>query len=244
MAAQDDLKFSALVLTKHPKSPETFSHRFFCVSLSQKKISISVSAFSSKVVSRYNVFPVSRKWTLTYLMEQNQNAPNNVVNALTNVSESTNEYQKSGGISQLIQIELDVCTSCAAKYPNNYNAWSHRIWLVQNFTENIKAVRLKVTMMNICRFHPEQSLQSADLFSSLDQVLQIELQFTTDWMMRNKSDYSGYHYRQFILTTAISLQQSVQGPICDTCSILLNELRDIGDNIEHFPGHESLWSHR
>ena len=36
--------------------------------------------------------------------------------------------------------ELEVCSNAAAKYPNNYNAWSHRIWLIRNICHSNEEV--------------------------------------------------------------------------------------------------------
>ena len=33
---------------------------------------------------------------------------------------------------EVVQTELAVCRLAADRYPSNYNAWSHRIWLIQN----------------------------------------------------------------------------------------------------------------
>ena len=46
-------------------------------------------------------------------------------------------------MQEMVQREFDVCSHAAAKYPNNYNAWSHRIWLVQNVCHCSEEVRLK-----------------------------------------------------------------------------------------------------
>jgi len=34
---------------------------------------------------------------------------------------------------KLLEHEIEVCTCAADRYPNNYNAWSHRSWLIQQF---------------------------------------------------------------------------------------------------------------
>jgi protein prenyltransferase alpha subunit repeat containing protein 1 len=33
---------------------------------------------------------------------------------------------------RIIQEEMEVCSEAAGRYPSNYNAWSHRIWVLQN----------------------------------------------------------------------------------------------------------------
>lgn len=34
---------------------------------------------------------------------------------------------------EILSEELCVCEAAASRYPSNYNAWSHRIWVVQKF---------------------------------------------------------------------------------------------------------------
>lgn len=33
---------------------------------------------------------------------------------------------------RILQEEMEVCGEAAGRYPSNYNAWSHRIWVLQN----------------------------------------------------------------------------------------------------------------
>ena len=37
--------------------------------------------------------------------------------------------------------EMDVCECAADRYPNNYNAWSHRSWVIQQFAAGDMKVR-------------------------------------------------------------------------------------------------------
>ena len=36
---------------------------------------------------------------------------------------------------------MEVCESAADRYPNNYNAWSHRSWVIQQFAAGDVKVR-------------------------------------------------------------------------------------------------------
>uniref|UniRef100_E9QAB6 Protein prenyltransferase alpha subunit repeat containing 1 n=1 Tax=Mus musculus TaxID=10090 RepID=E9QAB6_MOUSE len=37
---------------------------------------------------------------------------------------------------------MEVCSEAAGRYPSNYNAWSHRIWVLQNVAKlDLKAAR-------------------------------------------------------------------------------------------------------
>ncbi|XP_058421680.1 protein prenyltransferase alpha subunit repeat-containing protein 1 isoform X5 [Diceros bicornis minor] len=39
------------------------------------------------------------------------------------------------GTQRLIREEMEVCGEAAGRYPSNYNAWSHRIWVLQHLAK-------------------------------------------------------------------------------------------------------------
>lgn len=42
-------------------------------------------------------------------------------------------------LQRALQEEMRVCADAAGRYPSNYNAWSHRIWVLQNMAKgNLK----------------------------------------------------------------------------------------------------------
>src|SRR4029434_5119775 len=42
-------------------------------------------------------------------------------------------------LRRLLQEEMRVCADAAGRYPSNYNAWSHRIWVLQHLAKgNLK----------------------------------------------------------------------------------------------------------
>lgn len=43
---------------------------------------------------------------------------------------------------RLIREEMEVCGEAAGRYPSNYNAWSHRIWVLQHLAKLDVKVRL------------------------------------------------------------------------------------------------------
>ncbi|XP_068857165.1 protein prenyltransferase alpha subunit repeat-containing protein 1 isoform X2 [Aphelocoma coerulescens] len=148
-------------------------------------------------------------------------------------------------IHRLVQEEMNVCSEAAGRYPSNYNAWSHRIWVLQHLA--------KLTV----------------------KVLLDELSSTKYWVSMHVSDHSGFHYRQFLLNSLIrrtvtdnnilvqnqmvneqnpSLQkgeesagteaacaeeQSLDLPCC-----LDEEMELCTELIDNYPGHETLWCHR
>ncbi|XP_023364483.1 protein prenyltransferase alpha subunit repeat-containing protein 1 isoform X2 [Otolemur garnettii] len=142
---------------------------------------------------------------------------------------------------RLIQEEMEVCGEAAGRYPSNYNAWSHRIWVLQH-------------------------LAKLDVKILLD-----ELSSTKHWASMHVSDHSGFHYRQFLLKSLISqtvidssiLEQnplrsepalvlpkgeeaavSTEEPRINLPHLLEEEVEFSTDLINSYPGHETLWCHR
>ncbi|XP_021066288.1 protein prenyltransferase alpha subunit repeat-containing protein 1 [Mus pahari] len=137
---------------------------------------------------------------------------------------------------RLIQEEMEVCSEAAGRYPSNYNAWSHRIWVLQNVAK-------------------------LDLKILLD-----ELSSTKHWASMHVSDHSGFHYRQFLLKSLISqttidsavpqhnslksepkdeaAAASTEEPSVNLSQLLEEEVEFCTDLIDSYPGHETLWCHR
>ncbi|XP_058551723.1 protein prenyltransferase alpha subunit repeat-containing protein 1 isoform X1 [Neofelis nebulosa] len=142
---------------------------------------------------------------------------------------------------RLIREEMEVCGEAAGRYPSNYNAWSHRIWVLQH-------------------------LAKLDVKILLD-----ELSSTKHWASMHVSDHSGFHYRQFLLKSLISqtvIDGSVleQNPLRSEPALVLakheaaaasteearinlphlleEEVEFSTDLIDSYPGHETLWCHR
>ncbi|XP_078386191.1 protein prenyltransferase alpha subunit repeat-containing protein 1 isoform X1 [Cetorhinus maximus] len=147
---------------------------------------------------------------------------------------------------RIIQDEMAVCSAAAGRYPSNYNAWSHRIWILQHVAKcNLK-------------------------------ILLDELSNTKYWVSTHVSDHSGFHYRQFLLKSVAGNSRSAavanagmfvrKSSNKDHCASLPTHMKEEGasvethtidvplmieeemelctDLIESYPGHEALWSHR
>ncbi|NWW57547.1 PTAR1 protein, partial [Ifrita kowaldi] len=147
-------------------------------------------------------------------------------------------------IHRLVQEEMNVCSEAAGRYPSNYNAWSHRIWVLQHLA--------KLTV----------------------KVLLDELSSTKYWVSMHVSDHSGFHYRQFLLNSLIcrtvtdnnilvqnqmvneqnpSLQKGeesagTEAACAEEQSVDLprrldEEMELCTELIDNYPGHETLWCH-
>lgn len=80
---------------------------------------------------------------------------------------------------EVLRRELVVAEAAAARYPNNYHAWNHRMWAV-----NLLAPRCT----------DEKAL------------LVQEWQASSSWVASHVSDHSGMQYRQFLLQRITNMQ--------------------------------------
>jgi hypothetical protein len=143
---------------------------------------------------------------------------------------------------ELLEEELRVSQYAADHYPNNYHAWSHRMWCLTHIAPLAKNCLLK------------------------------EWAASEAWVSTHVSDYSGMQYRQFLLDCLLDFRHSVSDDIVDTarrsiqkllsCSqsadnigtmqsalieslgLVASELLLNTDLILRFAGHEALWCHR
>ena len=64
-------------------------------------------------------------------------------------------------------------------------------------------------------------------------------------MNKHVSDYSGFHYRQFLLTTLGNQSENLKEQFAiQYTSLVQKEYQSIVDQVVTFPGHEALWDHR
>ncbi|XP_072715638.1 protein prenyltransferase alpha subunit repeat-containing protein 1 isoform X1 [Ciconia boyciana] len=180
---------------------------------------------------------IHRRWVLQQLIQENS-LPSLVTKG--NLGAAPVER-----IHRLVQEEMNVCSEAAGRYPSNYNAWSHRIWVLQHLG--------KLTV----------------------KVLLDELSSTKYWVSMHVSDHSGFHYRQFLLKSLIgrtvtdnnvlvrnqmvneqnpSLQKEEESAGAEAACAeeqsvdlpcrLEEELELCTELIDTYPGHETLWCHR
>ncbi|XP_078008937.1 protein prenyltransferase alpha subunit repeat-containing protein 1 isoform X2 [Phascolarctos cinereus] len=176
-----------------------------------------------------------RRWVLQQLIQENS--------LPTFVKKENLATFPTERVQRIVQEEVEVCGEAAGRYPSNYNAWSHRIWVLQH-------------------------LAKLDIKILLD-----ELSSTKHWASMHVSDHSGFHYRQFLLKSLISqtvtdsaiLEQSPlvsehisdlpkddneedtsaeHHRVVDLSHLLEEEVELSTDLIDNYPGHETLWCHR
>ncbi|KAL4623155.1 protein prenyltransferase alpha subunit repeat-containing protein 1 [Arapaima gigas] len=201
-----DLYLGKLVLTKFPKSPETWIHRRWVLQQVLRQFRPSTPGAEHKEMGQ---------------VEQSQ-------------AQAATQAER---LQRILQEEMQVCGEAAGRYPSNYNAWSHRIWVLQNLARgNLKILHDELSSMKL-------------------------------WVSMHVSDHSGFHYRQFLLKTLVgemSLTVEIphatphapsdqhcshwpngDSPVAVTVPQLFDqELELCTDLIETYPGHETLWCHR
>ncbi|NXI36321.1 PTAR1 protein, partial [Galbula dea] len=173
---------------------------------------------------------IHRRWVLQQLIQENS-----LPSLLTKGNLGAAPVER---IHRLVQEEMNVCSEAAGRYPSNYNAWSHRIWVLQHLG--------KLTV----------------------KVLLDELSSTKYWVSTHVSDHSGFHYRQFLLKSLIGrtvtdnnvlVQKEVvneqkeenagaeatfaEEQSVDLSRCLEEELELCTELINAYPGHETLWCH-
>ncbi|XP_023586617.1 protein prenyltransferase alpha subunit repeat-containing protein 1 isoform X1 [Trichechus manatus latirostris] len=169
---------------------------------------------------------------------------------------------------RLIQEEMEVCGEAAGRYPSNYNAWSHRIWVLQHLAKlDVKEYKL----YHLPRGHIDSIYQEPHRVFLFVAILLDELSSTKHWASMHVSDHSGFHYRQFLIKSLISqtvidisvLEQnplrsepalvlpkgeeaaaSTEEPRINLPHLLEEEVEFTTDLIDTYPGHETLWCHR
>ncbi|KAG8455237.1 hypothetical protein GDO86_001436 [Hymenochirus boettgeri] len=176
---------------------------------------------------------IHRRWVLQHLMQDLVVPP--VLGKDGICLEPTEQIQN------VVQEEMHVCSEAAGRYPSNYNAWSHRIWVLQQLGNvNVK-------------------------------LLVDEMSSTKHWVSMHVSDHSGFHYRQFLLKNLLCRtlkdcdniasekglltseqnvclpreEESVWNQEHYGLPVLIEEEMEFNrDLINSYPGHETLWCHR
>ncbi|CAJ1068667.1 protein prenyltransferase alpha subunit repeat-containing protein 1 [Xyrichtys novacula] len=200
---------------------------------------------------------IHRRWVLQQVLGQSSAGDRRRRQQQRDEADAERSQQLSEHLARTLHQEMKVCSDAACRYPSNYNAWSHRIWVLQHMARgNIKVFYDELSSMRL-------------------------------WVSMHVSDHSGFHYRQFLLKELVSeLSQSTasstsspqhrsssvsssspvpfhnhangelsggeggedeeerQLSFITVLQLFHQEMELISDLIQSFPGHETLWSHR
>ncbi|KAI9543690.1 Protein prenyltransferase alpha subunit repeat-containing protein 1 [Dissostichus eleginoides] len=110
---EKDLYLGQLALTKFPKSPETWIHRRWVL---------------QQILGQCSAADRSKK------PQQGE-----VERGDAERGDAERSQQLSEHLARTLHQEMKVCSDAACRYPSNYNAWSHRIWVLQHMGQgNVK----------------------------------------------------------------------------------------------------------
>ncbi|KAK7496820.1 hypothetical protein BaRGS_00011800 [Batillaria attramentaria] len=222
LSIADDIRLGQLILTKFPKSSETFIHRRWIFQrLVNQCLSSSNDSTASADGHHDNGGALLCMDGIDIALGPDANVGPNVnggeagrraggakVNAAL-------PLESSRLLAENLHRELSVCERAADSYASNYYAWTHRAWVVQH------------------------------CFNCSLRVLLGELERTQTWTMKHVSDHSGFHYRQFLLTSLSQRASRLHRQYAKSLSSLIDAEHDfICDLINSFPSHEALWYHR
>lgn len=100
---------------------------------------------------------------------------------LTRLIKSINKERVNFAIA-LLNDEFSVCEMAARKAQNNYHAWNHRIWCIENIAKKTAVV---------------------DSPEYLNIILN-QLDFSVEWIDKHVSEHSGFQYRQYLCNSILN----------------------------------------
>ncbi|KAK2164482.1 hypothetical protein LSH36_63g10029 [Paralvinella palmiformis] len=194
-----ELRFTQLVLHKHPKSSEVFFHRKWLISrlLSPKKKLPGISQCSSEI--QLDSGNLGRKMDNGFESAKSTSSHHDL----------SEQHLPQSEVERLLIQELQVCQDAAERYANNYHAWTHRIWIFQcHCSVKVANQELDNTKKFVCEhisdystYHYRQMLLQylSDNISSVDQLLEQELDLCTEFIRRYPGHEAVWSHRRAIL---------------------------------------------
>lgn len=88
-----------------------------------------------------------RRWVLQQILHKfsGENHKKNEQGE-TEQAESLRSQHLSDHLARTLHQEMNVCSDAASRYPSNYNAWSHRVWVLQHMAKG----NIKVRFLHKC----------------------------------------------------------------------------------------------
>uniref|UniRef100_A0A674HTS9 Protein prenyltransferase alpha subunit repeat containing 1 n=1 Tax=Taeniopygia guttata TaxID=59729 RepID=A0A674HTS9_TAEGU len=188
------------MLTKFPKSPETWIHRRWV--LQQLIQESSLPSLATK--GNLGAVPVER-------------------------------------IHRLVQEEMNVCSEAAGRYPSNYNAWSHRIWVLQHLAK----LTVKFSLMtSSTKYWVSMHVSDHSGFHYPPVLLQFLDTQNSDWTRNiqvenqsvNEQNPSLRRTKRVAGTEAACAEEHKR----DLPHHLDEEMELCSELIDNYPGHETL----
>lgn len=203
LKANVDLRFSFIVLTRKPKSPEVFAHR---------------------------------KWLLVYLSKC-----------------------RDDSVYMVDHDEMAVCLSAASRYPNNYHAWSHRTWVMQQLKLSHEVLSKELTTNEAwmsTHISDHSGMQYRQFL--IDALVALHAEHIPERENSSSEDDSNHSHDvhssngksvETDRTVPLPSQDDAQtttppGALRSIADLLASELALLSELILLYPGHEALWYHR
>ncbi len=152
--------------------------------------------------------------------------------------------------------EINVCTSIAERYPKNYYAWTHRIFVIQTIITQIDTTPLyspeKESTNANKSFHSRydkegtngETMNVETIKWNILKLVQNEIHFIEKWLQSHISDHSAAHYGGQVMDIYLQLLSEIN-PNAKMVPNLVNLGEDICTNcnklILSYPQKEVLW---
>ena len=153
--------------------------------------------------------------------------------------------------------EINVCTSIAERYPKNYYAWTHRIFVIQTIInqrdvhnsqmkESTKATKGNDQIDND-RTYGDTMMNVKNIEMDILQLLQNEIHFIEKWLQSHISDHSAAHYGGQVMDIYLQLlsDTNINDNQAKTIPNLVHLGKEICTNcksmISSYPQKEVLW---
>lgn len=230
---EDCLKLGELVLTKHPKSVETFSHRKWL--LKHLLLKYPIPQASDDASHREALGNNEQNQNYHQLADDVHPQDNSNGHHICQHHANTAVNQT---LHNIFLQELKVCTSAASRYQCNYYAWNHRMWLMKHCLKYSFVVLL--SELSWSKSWIQQHISDHSCFQYRQFLLR---------------EMSIYQQLRCPCTTSVevgdpasdSIELSLHSNGCSQRPMenhLLTELALISKLIQCYPGHETLWYHR
>jgi Protein prenyltransferase alpha subunit repeat len=127
----------------------------------------------------------------------------------------------SSSRSDIVRHEIKTCAIVAEKYPKNYYAWTHRLYLWSLF------------------FHNNRNCRHKDHLDLKIILLEEEMNSMWSWLHIHPSDHSAVHYLGAIIEMLLS-SKTTYGIRTDTGTIERIQ-NNVNDLVNDHGDHESIW---
>lgn len=127
--------------------------------LRTKKILVVLLLGQCSFLILFTTCYLNRRWVLQQLIQETS-----LPSFMTKGNLGTIPAERT---QRLIQEEMEVCGEAAGRYPSNYNAWSHRIWVLQHLAKLDVKVGL---LLSLPRHTPHLLFKSSGSSSSPEEL--------------------------------------------------------------------------